>query len=238
MRMPTAKGALLGVLGAWVGVLALLGILTLGQQASPGSGGGREEVPPQALSPCSAEGSVFAQLPFEEWAQTYHGTVEAVIAAEMQKETAATLTCTTQDQPVRMASPPLQNLAASLPPWAERSGGTAVAVTAEDTIPVLLEYVRIYECSLLERQLEHGSNTFTDELLIGNELAVARPALERTLLLLSGRNRLRPLTDSLTCVERSLVDIRNVTGLLAEASACWNRTWDARESLRDIPPTP
>ena len=129
-----------------------------------------------------------------------------------------------------------------------------------DVGPVLLEYLRTYECALNERKnfigiivpKENASNAgqnvsvsmdrilyndTTDEQrsTIDHELAVSRATLNRTLTIIGGEDRLRPLSLDIECLKRVSLDIRNITGLISQASACLPRIRDARGSLRDLP---
>jgi hypothetical protein len=250
-----------GILGGWLGAMALLGFCAFLEVAGPGENNiaADEEVRNAALAPCSSENNVFDTLSYDQWASQYHNTVNTVIdahiAQQQEQESALVLDCeSTSFSGVLPATPPLEALARTLSPWKSVStfaSGPLPPVTATDLTPVLLEFVRVYECSLFERQLEGeralaGSSSsstgtssappraFQEELKIREELATARPALEHTLLLISGMNKLQPLIAELVCLERSLTDIRNITGLLAEEASCWNRTWDGRGSLRDL----
>lgn len=81
---------------------------------------------------------------------------------------------------------------------------------------------------------EFNEETGNDRQVIEYELALARSALDRSLLLIGGIDRLRPLTLDLECLKRASLDIRNITGLISQASACMPRTRDARGSLRDL----
>lgn len=263
------------VLWGWFALLLLLGFCIERGNVNIGGRGEDEEISWHELTPCSAENTVFATMPFQEWAGYYHTTVGTVInaqiAAQQQRSNETTLRCTSDEfADLLPPTPELETLARTLPPWKPRSMtdiifGTATQpdVSASDMTPVLMEFLRIYECSLLERQYEgildfrtsssssaqESSSewsdeepassappypSFEDQLIIAEELASARPALERTIVLLSGMDRLQPLVAELSCLERSLADIRNITGLLAEESSCWNRSWDARGSLRDL----
>ena len=67
------------------------------------------------------------------------------------------------------------------------------------------------------------------------EVALARPTLHRTLSLIGGIDRLRPVDSSFECLQRASLDIRNILGLTAEVTSCLPRILDTRGSLRDLP---
>jgi len=122
---------------------------------------------------------------------------------------------------------------------------------------VLLEYLRTYECALSERQsflnviLQNSSaqqnasignsrDTYneanaSERQTIARELSLARATLDRTLLVIGGMDRLRPLTVDIECLKRTSLDIRNITGLISQTSMCLPRVRDARGSLQDLP---
>lgn len=198
------------------------------------------------LAACTASGSSFATRPLQEWPAYYHGTVAQVVESHVQRMNSVTsvpLLCTAEDAHlVESATDALQDLAAALPAW--RSAGTALRES--DMASVLLEFLRIYECSLNERRQTRWvaipesdvgkllMSASEEQKIIERELTLAQPALERTLLVIGGLDRLRPLSYGTECLKRTSLDLRNVLGLAAEASACLPRAWDARGSLRDL----
>lgn len=213
------------------------------------------------LPECSNADTVFASLQLDSMTGVYHSTVGRVVNAHLNELTSIStrpLQCTANDyRGLLQPSAPLQDLANQLPEW-----GPSRPVSEADLAAVLLEYVRVYECSLLQRAQflnifilrEQGTlqetidgfglqtiptHTLSKESarqaeLIRVELATARPALERTLALLGGIDRLRPLAAELECLKRASLDLRNVTGLAAEAASCMPKIWDSRGSLRDL----
>ncbi len=207
----------------------------------------------EQLSPCTGKDGPFEEMDLEKWPDTYHGKVSGVIDAHMKKMedmSTADIQCTAEDYPAMFkASGELQALASTLEPWKKRT------VSELELAPVLLEYLRIYECSLDEKryfltteqqkssassagtQLGYGSfisGKTEDEIMIRRELATARPILERTLSIVGGLDRLKPLAMDIECLKRASVDLRNGMGLVAEAAACMPRAIDARGSLRDL----
>lgn len=212
----------------------------------------------EQLTSCTGKGGPFEKQALEKWPDTYHGMVSRVIEAHTKKFenlSTAEITCTAEDYPSMFkASGELQGLASTLEPWKKRS------VSELELAPVLLEYLRVYECSLEEKryfltteqqkssasssagtQLGHGnflSDMTEDEILINRELASARPILERTLSIVGGLDRLKPLAMDIECVKRASIDLRNGLGLVAEAAACMPRAIDARGSLRDLAEPP
>lgn len=285
------------VMGAWVGMLLLLGFCTMQRLASP-----VEQSNQTPMAPCSAEGSVFAAIPYEldrdvasspivdipaefniacvqeavleangiwetqstlaivdVWPRIFHACVRSVIEAHRLASTGQDespgLACLTDDEEGREPpTPVLLQLAMTLPPW--RPGGTwglfagppgPPNLSETDMTPVLEEFVRIYECSMLEfiqEALPYEGETmglFTERNTrqadsMREELATARDSVERTLLLLGSLDRLRPLLRPLRCFLQASVDIRNAFGLFSEATSCMPRTWDPFTELRDPPP--
>ena len=227
------------------------------------------------LAPCSAQGSVFADLPFKDWPSTYHSTVDVIIKEhlEMTQDIGKKqLDCTAANTlSVLPPSFPLNLLAATLPPWEspERSGTLSELHAAA----VLKEYVRVYECANLERReslavrvnerengtVGSGSGTtgsgvsgsggqrtgwergpFQKEediqlAQINRELAIARPALERTLDVLGSIDQLLPLAIETECIKRASLNLRNAVGLLSDALSCSTKI-PGKSSLRDLPP--
>jgi hypothetical protein len=202
---------------------------------------------------------MFTSLPFTEWPKKYHSTVASVVDAHISSvndTNTQQLECSA-DTYASVIKPTgaLKDLARTLPPWKE---STALNTLSEmDMGPVLLEYVRIYECALLERRdvlsleilREYASSTGNspmqrDDLndqgdeerhLIDQEMQLARPTLDRTLMIVGGQDRLRPLAVDVECLKRTSLDIRNIMGLVSQAAACLPRVRDARGSIQDIP---
>jgi len=210
----------------------------------------------ERLAPCTMVGGPFEKIELKKWPETYHGTVSKVIEAHLKQlgdASSAEISCTASDYPSMMkASGELRSLASSLPPWKGRS------VSELEIGPVLLEYLRVYECSLQDKRyylalspLQQSSSTSSrapgptlgeyneqiseEEALINRESVSARPILERTLTIVGGLDRLRPMALDIECLTRSSLDLRNTLGLTAEAAACMPRIWDTRGSLRDLP---
>ncbi len=199
------------------------------------------------LTPCTAVGSPFASLDLMEWPAYYHDTVADVVDAHLRQMgdiTHASLQCTASETvQVEDATDELRAVARSLPAWKAR----ADSLSQSELTPVLLEFLRIYECSLNEWRDERWAKSLSgadmgarsvrmlaENQLIEYELTIAHPILERTLLIVAGFDRLRPLAYGTECLKRTSLDLRNVLGLAAEATACLPRTWDARGSLRDL----
>lgn len=228
-----------------------LAVLLLSACVDTLSNEGREFV---RLSPCSASGSIFARTPFNKWPETYHGRVSQVIEEHLKQVGTAVnqaLQCTAEElDAAQPALSGLRSIAADLPAWG-RDPDRLARLSQSDIGVVLLEYLRVYECALNERRtllavlvptenaaaMERGDalrEEADQEQTIEDELRIARPATERTLTVISGFERLRPLGLELECVKRASLDLRNVLGLAAEASACLPRIWDTHGSLRDL----
>ncbi len=216
------------------------------------------------LPECSSADTVFAALALDSAVDVYHSTVEGVVAAHFSELTSINtrpLECTANDyRGLLQPSEQLRFLAEQLPEW---GSSRTEDLSEADIGPVLLEWLRVYECSLFqrskflsttivkemgtERELSDGTmiqtipdGDFTREQLrqrdiIATQILVSRPALERTLAFMGGADRLRPLSAELECLKRASLDLRNATGLTAETASCMPKIWDARGSLRDLP---
>lgn len=207
----------------------------------------------ERLAPCAADGSIFADLPFNEWQDAYHGRVQEVVEAHMEtlnETTTLPLQCTADDYSQLVpASQALRRVASELPAYSNSLGN----LSEVDMAPVLLEFLRVYECSMKQREEylsiyvpREFSRTETMSLgdffeekarqkkIMDEEMRVSRPALERTLGLISGYDRLRPLALDIECIKRASLDLRNVLGLASDASSCLPRIWDTHGSLRDL----
>lgn len=178
---------------------------------------------------------------FAKWRRDYQTQVETVLRAHLKEQP---IQCT---ESARMpASAALKELAAELPPWKDEDDRSTLLEA--DFAAVLLEHLRIYECSLLEHlffiesrhELPDGASvsefaqSVTDrQREVTEEIALAEATLERLLTFTGGADRLRPLEESLTCLQQLSLDLRNVLSLTADTTACLPRVWDVRESLRD-----
>lgn len=206
------------------------------------------------LPPCSAEGSVFAERPFTQWRALYHTNVSKVVDAHLRdinRVNTLKLQCTADSYSELLpASIELRTVAQMIPQW--RQIGIA-KLTEADMSSVLLEFLRVYECSMNEREEflsvlipreqnrplqrdEFNKLKEADVSIMNDERLIARPTLNRTLSLVGGYDRLRPLALDIECIKRASLDLRNVLGLAADASACLPRIWDAKQSLRDLAP--
>lgn len=215
------------------------------------------------LPPCTGTAGVFASQ-LDTLPSTYHGIVAGVIDSHMRQLESTTTTpfqCTARTyREMLRPTPALRSLADRLPEWGPSRAAT---LSEADMASVLLEYLRTYECALLERGqflklfvlqeraereerpdgttvqfMDRGDLTREEarqEALILRELNVSRPALERTLSVIGGFDRMRPLTVEIECLKRASLDLRNGLGLTAEAASCMPKIWDARGSLRDLP---
>jgi len=126
---------------------------------------------------------------------------------------------------------------------------------------VLLEYLRMYECALVERTLFLPNHTidqetkreefisgnilpalqrmlvavmaWTDRETIIEELLIARRSINRTVTMLSGYNRFNILNMELQCLQQASLDMRNGLALAADSASCLPRIWNAKDPLRD-----
>lgn len=196
------------------------------------------------LDPCTASGTIFQGMDAMSMELMYTDNVNIVVDAQLASSLEmreAQLQCDADD--VRDLLPPtpeLASLASLLPPW---QGPGAPQVSYADTASVLLEFLREYECSLYEREqylqiliVEPNRKEFMEQVaaekdLIQHEQRISRAALERTLLVLAGTDRLKPLVAETECIKRATLDLRNVVGLVAEAMSCMPRVFDARSTL-------
>jgi hypothetical protein len=197
-------------------------------------------------------------------AALYHAAVSAVVSAHMNLHTQKTDSCK-ETAPFKPATPALSGLAGQLPPWqSEERLGT---LTEQQMTGVLLEYLRVYKCSLFEYDQNRfasdeiwwyaqknmvddaneylpDSNPYQDtapveiDLLVNRESWLASEAMQRTVAFLGGVDRLHAGDVDFECVRRASLDLRNVLGLLSEALSCAGRALDAKSSLRDPPPIP
>jgi len=130
-----------------------------------------------------------------------------------------------------------------------------------DVGTVLLEYLRMYECALIERSVFLASHTVmqegrrnaamgignpwifqlmlvanravTDRRIIMEELVIARRAIHRTVTFLSGYNRLSLIGMEMQCMQQGSMDFRNSMSLAATASSCMPRLLYHKDVLRD-----
>jgi len=213
------------------------------------------------LGPCTRDDEAyrtldFIQQPFDEWASTYHGTVNNVIEEHFKSKD---IKCTADDYKNFMSpGPQLRGLATNLAPWKDPED--ADKLTQFDVGIVLVEYLRVYECALVEYSffqapevvrerfrndsppsvvLDFFYGNLVEEMfrrtsIISNELRTARKTLYKILDILGSYDRLLPLQAELECLQRTSLDIRNVLSLTAEASACLPRVWSAKDPLRDL----
>lgn len=229
---------------------------------------GRQVAPQEILSACSGATMLFPRPtanpttpasndPLAGWISMYHARTGAAIESTLLEMKSPDCSI---DRSVTVPAA-VGALAYRLPPWAK--GNKVVALA--DTPAVLLEHLRVYECTLREwdtflptqmslilapnagipAPLQALGQTFflinqatekylKDHWTIALELATAQTTLHRALVVLTGSTRFAPLTQNLTCLQQASVDLRNVLGLAADASACMPRAWDARDPLRNL----
>lgn len=212
------------------------------------------------LTPCSRFTESYLQLHFTDgnfaqWPSEYHQTAAAVVEEHLRSLSRAPQCAAETGNGVLPAGPKLTQLAGKLPSWKNAS------VSQWEMGSVLLEFLRAYECALVERlyflypdalnelesKLEEegqpleitlsllAAEAADEDRTIMQELATARPTLHRSLAVLAGLDRLLPLNNELQCIERASLDIRNALALSAEAGACLPRIWNAKDPLRDLP---
>jgi len=199
---------------------------------------------------------------FIDWPEKYHTAVNEIIEEYLQPPTS--IACFNQVLIPLDASSKLAALASTLPPWQDpgdlamldrndygivlleflriyecalfdqnfhpylvmdiirekfeaAAGGGPMSFVLEDFVFEDLEREIIYRKRIIEQ-----------------ELATARPALERALVVVSSLTRLSPIDVELECLQRASLDLRNGLGLAADASICMPKGWDVKDSLRDL----
>jgi len=191
----------------------------------------------------------------ELWQEQYH-TIVAAIAASAANQPSEPDCLSENLMPAPDPDDALYKLAEHLAPWKEADAREQL--TTDDVWTVLLEYLREYECALVERYFylfsdaiaEQGVQTgnvafhwnevfeayFKQYPLIRSELQSARPALHRTITLLHGNKSMHRISREVQCLYRASKDIRNAFALGAETAACFPRVQDAKDPLRDREP--
>ncbi len=206
------------------------------------------------LPPCSSEGSIFATLPYKEWKERYHNDVAAAIDTHLKSINntgGMPLRCT--EESYEALVPPSEELkkianADVLPAYKEADRQSSLSES--DLSSVLLEYLRVYECSLAERASfltlsvwnenprfkrgELNEEVAKERNEIEDEQLLAREALNRALTIIGGYDRLRPFALDIECLKRTSLDLRNVLGLTADVASCMPRIWDTKGSLRSL----
>ncbi len=208
-------------------------------------------------------------IPYAEWAEIYHGDVDNILESFIGKAVQGNFAqreppgglgqCSgTQAASTTPAPPLLRDIAKKLEPWIDNE----TVFGQSDTTPVLLEYLRVYECSLAERSTRLPVDIWEEEserrrllpgglaanpFLLGKflekwytqnreiqqELKIARPTLERVLGLMGTVQMSRVLAQDTNCLQRASLDIRNSLGLSADTAACMPRIWNAKDPMRD-----
>jgi hypothetical protein len=208
-------------------------------------------------------------IPYTEWATRYHSDIDSILESFIGKEAEGNfaqreppggqgLCSGSQAASTTPAPPLLGDIAKKLEPWMKNE----TVFGQSDTTPVLLEYLRVYECSLAERSTSlpieiWREETRSRELLPGGllanplafnkifeewykqsskiqlELKVARPTLERVLGFMGTVQMSRVLAQDTNCLQRASLDIRNSLGLSADTAACMPRIWNAKDPMRD-----
>jgi len=217
----------------------------------------------------------------DKWKETFHETVSGVVEEHFDQTIPPKCTGSTHEQAYAPRTK-LITLATKLPSWDPNTwqkynqnsgifsnifnlGGmvnyNAVYLSQLDIGTVLLEYLNMYECALVERSLLLPSHTssqearrekairgalplwlemimtanvaWTDRATILEELLVARRAVHRTVVFLSGYNKLSLLDMEIKCFQQASLDVRNGLALSADAASCLPRIWNAKDPMRD-----
>jgi hypothetical protein len=138
--------------------------------------------------------------------------------------------------------------------------GAAADVTFVKFPDVVADFQRLYECKLSEFDASWSTTVvaqgydrydssaqkgkpitqFTEtprivefQNSLHEEVELTRLALQRSLLTLRSLELGAPINVELNCLEREMLDMRNELSLLADASACFPRIWDAATSLHE-----
>ena len=197
---------------------------------------------------------------FYDWPEKYHEAVNAVI--EEYLEPPQTIDCLNYDILPLSNFSTLGAMAAALPPWQDPTD--LAELDRNDIGIVLLEFLRVYECAMTDHNfflpMDVIQERFEDEaaggplpFIIANfrfedllkemgkrrrviveEIATARPTLERALVIVSSVIRLSFLDAELECLQRASLDLRNGLALAADASVCMPKGWDVKDPLRDL----
>ena len=241
----------------WLIVLLLLVVLTAVGGASQLWGSTLRTDPNTVLAPCTPGDARYASLSFkggsvDSWVEQYHEQVNSVV--EEYSKPAQNIACTEDKLLPVTTGDALYDLAKKLPPWS--TAEKLEDLRKNDVGFVLLEFLRVYECALLDRgnftrlyvQNEY-ENSGTDRELrvydqelktraeretIEQELRIARPTLEKALQIVTGDMRLATLDAELQCLQRASLDIRNSLSLAADASSCLPRIWNSKDVLRTL----
>lgn len=202
----------------------------------------------------------FSDLLLDKWPENYHNTVERIL--DEYTKPIEKIACLENDIFPVEEDDALYELASKLPPWSTPE--KLADLQRNDVGFVLLEFLRIYECALLDRKnfaelyvndkyaqdqdegrvrsdldLRLGTQRAridAERSVVAQELAIARPTLEKALLVISGNNRLSVLDAELQCLQRASLDIRNALSLAADTSSCLPRIWNTKDVLRNLVP--
>ncbi|MCK5019054.1 MAG: hypothetical protein KAS32_18480 [Candidatus Peribacteraceae bacterium] len=193
------------------------------------------------LAPCTLNDIRYSHLsfptkPLEEWSEDYNTKVNEIIEEELKPTNPEDIDCMADSFLSSKASNATIKLAEKLPPW-QGVSNIEDNLKKSDVGFVLLEYLRIYECALEEKDYFLNKDLNTQQFerdIIRKQLLLSRPVLERALAILSGETKLSSLDAELVCMQRASLDARNGLALSADASACLPRTWESKDVLRDI----
>ena len=205
-------------------------------------------------------GLFFNNEDFDDWPEKYHEAVDAVI--EEYLDPPQTIECLDPNiLPINQFTS-IYALAAVLPPWQDPVD--LAELDRNDVGIVLLEFLRVYECALADHNfflpMDVIQERFEDEAaggplpfiianfrfedllkemgrrrrVIEEEIATARPTLERALVIVSSVIRFSFLDAELECLQRASLDLRNSLALAADASVCMPKGWDVKDPLRDL----
>jgi hypothetical protein len=193
-----------------------------------------------------------------EVVQKYHRMMSAAFAEhERALATPSAWTCSANTFE-RMAprSQTLSAMASTMPQWKKRLQD----VTFVKFPDVVADFQRLYECKLSEFDASWSTTVvaqgydrydssaqkgkpitqFTEtprivefQNSLHEEVELTRLALQRSLLTLRSLELGAPINVELNCLEREMLDMRNELSLLADASACFPRIWDAATSLHE-----
>jgi hypothetical protein len=118
---------------------------------------------PAGASPADTNLEIFNVSELTQWKEEFHSTVGAIVAEDMEDQPPK-CTATTYEETMQ-PRPQLSALAQKLPSWENREGNNfnISRLSQLDVGTVLLEYLQMYECALVERSLFLPLHSSTQE---------------------------------------------------------------------------
>lgn len=207
---------------------------------------GPEEYSARPRSPCSAEGTPFADTPFADydptdgsatyqWHAIFERELRAVVDAHTQsllggeEEGAPRIDCTAATyREMFPASPALRALAAKLPEFRDRAG----RLSEMDIGVVLQEWLRVYQCALDEETLYAQPHIARDLQKIGmDDLTYGQVALQATTHAAYAENEMRWAASLMERVTTLIGGFGRLRPLYAELTCLERATADIHNNL-------